>query len=228
MDWWQNIVIVAIAALAAAATGLLRTDPQDNSFVDFWAPELRTKKRLVLAAIHAVVGAVGAAAAMGLDWVPSKSDPWWVANGLIYAGAAVAVFRADVSGFKLGTATTGRSLLKLVEDRTRNDVARGTSRNIGILVESAKDARLVATAYTVLQHNYTKSGVKQVGYRELTKDISDAADVLDPAVTLNPAPNPEELRAWLRELIVDGIESKQLLLRGHHSWVEARDLWAQD
>lgn len=228
MDWWKVLIVVAITAIVASATGLLRTDPQDDKFIDFWAPELRLKKRLILAGIHAVVGGLGAVAAVGLEWIPTSDDPWWVANSLVYAGASVAIFRADVSGFKLGTATTGRSLLKMVEDRTRTGVDRRIVENLEKLMNSATDERLVVTAYFVLEKNYSNNGVGEVGYRELTVDISDAADVFDPAITVTPSPNPNAMRAWLREFTIGGIQSKQLVIGGHSVWTDASAEWADD
>ena len=98
------------------------------------------------------------------------------------------------------------------------------SNNVGELVHVATDRKLIVAAFLVMEQIYRG----EIGSRELSDDISKAEQVLDPAVDLEPAPSAEAIRAWLREFIVSHIKAKQLVIRGHRRWSDARDDWRTD
>jgi hypothetical protein len=226
-------VVAVLSAVLAGAFGVLRYDRKDERYLRYWAPKRWTSLRRWVIATHLLVGGIGALAAAGLRWFPTTESWWWIANAVAYATASVALFRADVSGWGLGNATTGHSLFRLVLTRQQDVADEGSKAQVGTILSKAPDDRLIELAHEVTLDVYKKDGSVQVGFRELTEDISKLDKLLHGDITiLGPKATALDLkaeqtsaRAWLRDFTKHSIHSNRLAFDHHVDGAALMDMF---
>lgn len=104
------ISAMAVTALAGLVPAEFAADRSAKS----WVPRKWAWYRLKLAGLQVVATLIVAVGAQRIGWAPTRTADVWnaIAHGVSWSVAAVAVLRAEVTGFRIEDATPGFSVLR--------------------------------------------------------------------------------------------------------------------
>ena len=131
-------IAVSVAVLTGLGLSLLALDPERSEYLRSWNAARALVQDVWNGVIHVLAVLVVAAAAQGVGWTPSPTDPGWknVLLGVSWAVAGTAVLRAEITGFRSEEVGPSGSILRSALRRI-NDTS---SRRARIAVRRTLDA----------------------------------------------------------------------------------------
>jgi hypothetical protein len=155
-------VVAGVAAASTTLIGVWATGDHAR-YLRFWAWRVFFITRLLAFALHFGIGLLATKLATVAGWIPVHEPSLFFLNGLIFAGAGEAAYRADWAGLWVEPADDSYSLVRGMDRgliAIANDRARGAVRRFA---DNLGQTAAVAEATRLLSGKFTRSPNEPVG-----------------------------------------------------------------